>query len=108
LPWQEALEEQLASIAAAAVFVGASGFGPWQNRELRAFLDEFVRRQCPVIPVLLPSVTSPPQLPLFLRQMTWVDYRRDQKTALDLLVWGVTGERPTGLARHEPTGAGQD
>ncbi len=97
LPWQEALEEQIGTIAAAAVFVGASGFGPWQNRELRVFLDEFVRRHCPVIPVLLPTVTSPPDLPLFLRQMTWVDYRRDAKSALELLIWGITGQRPTHL-----------
>ena len=106
LPWQETLEEQLGNIATAAVFVGASGFGPWQNRELRGFLDEFVRRQCPVIPVLLPSITSPPQLPLFLRQMTWVDYRRDARAALDLLVWGITGERPGNVGLADSAQAG--
>ena len=34
----------------AAVFVGSSGFGPWQDIESRAFLTEFVRRKCPIIP----------------------------------------------------------
>jgi len=40
-------------IKSAAVFVGRSGTGPWQQRELEAFLSEFVSRGCPVIPVLL-------------------------------------------------------
>src|SRR5713101_2704103 len=53
--WQEELELQIERIKAAAVFVGPSGLGPWQNREMRAFLNEFVVRQCPVIPVLLPG-----------------------------------------------------
>jgi hypothetical protein len=107
LPWQEVLEEQIGAIAAVAVFVGASGFGPWQNRELRSFLDEFVRRHCPVIPVLLPSSVSPPDLPLFLRQMTWVDYRRDPKPALELLIWGITGERPRHLGSAGSFQAGE-
>jgi hypothetical protein len=97
LPWQVALEEQIATIGSTAVFVGASNLGPWQSMELRAFLDEFVRRRSPVIPVLLPNATSPPDLPLFLRQMTWVDFRKDDKRALKLLAWGITGNKPEGI-----------
>jgi hypothetical protein len=97
LPWQEALEEQISIIRAAAVFVGASNLGPWQTMELRAFLNEFVRRRCPVIPVLLWSVSSPPSLPLFLRNLTWVDFRKDSVRALKLLIWGITNNRPPGL-----------
>jgi nucleotide-binding universal stress UspA family protein len=29
--WQTALEEQIANIKAAAIFLGESGIGPWQN-----------------------------------------------------------------------------
>src|SRR3712207_3852401 len=50
LPWQEALETQIERINSAAVFVGKNGIGPWQQGELRAFLNEFVGRGCPVIP----------------------------------------------------------
>ena len=31
LPWQQVLEEQIVSIKSAAIFVGNSGMGPWQN-----------------------------------------------------------------------------
>lgn len=68
-PWQEELERQIGSIRSAAVFVGANGIGPWQNQEMRAFLDEFVARGCPVIPVLLPGAEIPAMLPLFLRRI---------------------------------------
>jgi hypothetical protein len=92
-PWQKVLEEQIEKIKSAAVFVGHQGVGPWQNMELRTFLEEFVRRQCPVIPVILPTAKSVPELPIFLRQLTWVDFRKDYQKALKNLVWGITGSR---------------
>jgi TIR domain len=36
--WQTALGRQIESIKSAAVFVGASGIGPWQNQEIQALL----------------------------------------------------------------------
>ena len=97
LPWQETLEEQISTIGAAAILVGASNLGPWQTMELRTFLNEFVHRQCPVIPVLLWSASAVPTLPLFLRNLTWVDFRKDPVRALKLLIWGITGKKPVGL-----------
>jgi TIR domain len=91
LPWQNLLEEQIEDILTAAVFVGASGFGPWQALEQRAFLQEFVERNCPVIPVILPGCDRVPRLPLFLKGMTWVDFRRPDDEALKSLIWGITG-----------------
>ena len=76
-PWQPELERQIAKIRSASVFVGPSGTGPWQSFEIRAFLSEFLDRSCPVIPVLLPDAPKVPELPIFLKQMTWVDLRRD-------------------------------
>ena len=90
-PWQEELERQIGHIRAAAVFVGPSGFGPWQNQEMRAFLSEFIDRQCPVIPVLLPGAVTP-ELPVFLRRMTWVDLGKAD--GIERLIWGITGRKP--------------
>lgn len=91
--WQEELERQIERIEAAAIFVGPSGIGPWQNREMRAFLDEFVKRGCPVIPVLLPGADTP-TLPVFLRGLTWVNLRSKDGAGIDRLIWGVTGRKP--------------
>lgn len=92
--WQDLLEQQIQSIKSVAVFVGESGIGPWQNVEIRAFLGEFVARQCPVIPVILRECEAVPQLPLFMRQFTWVDFRRTSPDPLRQLMWGITGVRP--------------
>ncbi len=93
LPWQRILGEQIGQIKSAAVFVGKSGVGPWQQIELEAFLHEFVERKCPVIPVLLPDAPQQPQLPIFLKGMTWVDFRKQDPDLMDRLIWGITGER---------------
>ncbi|MBF0550288.1 MAG: toll/interleukin-1 receptor domain-containing protein [Deltaproteobacteria bacterium] len=95
--WQDALEEVIEEghVRTAAVLVGPDGFGPWQNMELRVFLDEFVRCDLPVIPVLLPEAPSGIRLPLFLRGFTWVDLRKGfSEKDLDRLIWGITGTKP--------------
>jgi len=99
MAWQVVLEEQIAAIESAAVFVGRSGIGPWQSVEMRAFLSEFVRRRCPVIPVILANAKDIPELPIFLRQLTWVDFRETPDDALSRLVWGITGKRPDKIAK---------
>lgn len=95
--WQEALEEIIQTVKAAAVLVGRDGMGSWENPEMRACLEEMVRRQLPVIPVLLPGASAEPDLPLFLRAFTWVDLRNGlSEEGLERLSWGVTGEKSTG------------
>ncbi|MEO1392668.1 MAG: GUN4 domain-containing protein [Cyanobacteria bacterium J06634_5] len=94
LDWQVALEAQIEQIKTAAVFVGPAGLGPWQVREMQAFLREFVERGCPVIPVLLPDAPAEPKLPTFLRGKTWVDFRRESPEPFGRLVWGITGVKP--------------
>lgn len=93
MPWQQALEDNIGSIRAAAVCIGQGGLGPWQNVELQAFLTEFVRRNVPVIPVILETATQEPRLPLFLRTVTWVDFRKSTPDPVDMLVYGITGNR---------------
>ncbi|MEO8496155.1 MAG: toll/interleukin-1 receptor domain-containing protein [Planctomycetota bacterium] len=95
-PWQEAIEEVLGTIRAAAVFVGQEGIGPWHNREMRACLSELVERGLPVIPVLLPGRQRTPDLPIFLKQVTWVDFRDGiTEEGMTRLLWGITGQKST-------------
>lgn len=90
-PWQDELENIIQTCQTAAVLVGANGLGPWEAPEMRACLSEFVERNLPVIPVLLPGAPSKPQLPLLLRGFTWVDLRGGFTPAgLDRLQQGIT------------------
>lgn len=91
-PWQRALEEQISQIRSAAIFIGPNGIGPWQNQEIDAFLREFVRRECPVIPVMLSNAPTRPTLPVFLSAMMWVDFRQLDPDPMFQLIWGITGE----------------
>lgn len=93
--WQFALEQQIESIGAVAVFAGQKGMGPWQSEEIYAFLQEFIRRKCPVIPVMLPETQTQPRLPIFLRNRHWVDFRLQNPDPFSQLIWGITGKRPS-------------
>jgi tetratricopeptide (TPR) repeat protein len=94
-PWQEALEGIVQTTRAAAVLVGSDDIGPWQDREMRGCLSEFVDRGLPVIPVLLPGASNKPDLPMFLKQFTWVDLRGGlTNEGIDRVQWGVTGKKP--------------
>lgn len=94
MPWQRQLGRQIETIRSAAVLVGKSGLGPWQSEELESFLQQFVKRGCPVIPVILGDCTTVPKLPVFLANRTWVDFRKSDPDPWDALIWGITGERP--------------
>jgi len=96
LPWQEALEAQIKTVGAAAVFVGSKGIGPWQDQEQQALLRQFAKRKCPVIPVILPRCRVVPDLPVFLEGMHWVDCRDPSVDPIDQLLYGITG---TGAVR---------
>jgi len=91
--WQylQLLKSQIQQIKSAAVFVGQDGVGSWQNREIQVLLSEFVNRNCPVIPVLLPNAPMKPELPIFLKGSTWVDFRANEPEALRNLVWRIVG-----------------
>jgi|APLak6261673822_1056097.scaffolds.fasta_scaffold00126_7 hypothetical protein len=93
--WQSALEDQIAHIRSAAIFIGKSGIGPWQNMEIRAFINEFVERGCPVIPAILPSAQTTPPLPILLKNLHYVDFRVTDPDPMSQLLWGITGKKPT-------------
>ncbi len=108
-PWQEALEEISATAKTAAVLYGPAGLGPWEVREMRVALNQFVKRELPVIPVLLPGAPDKPDLPLFLQEFTWVDLRAGlDDEGIGKLVWGITGEKPEVLLPRKlaPAAAG--
>jgi TIR domain len=94
ISWQTELGERIRTIKSAAVFIGKSGVGPWQDQEIQAFLSEFMKRQCPVIPAVLASAKTTPELPWTLQNRHCVDFRVSDPDPLEQLIWGITGKRP--------------
>jgi hypothetical protein len=66
--------------------------GPWQNREIYAFIQQSVDRGCAIVPVLLPDAHTA-DLPIFLHGLTWVNLAVDQPDPIGQLVWGITGRQ---------------
>ena len=60
--WKQALDERLLEVGSVAVFVGPGGT-PWSDLDVQAFLLEFARLNCPIIPVMLDQGSIRPQLP---------------------------------------------
>lgn len=67
--------------------------GPWQDFEAAALIREFVKRGCPVIPVILQGVKGTPRVPGFLESMTFVDFRKGDPDPLQMLLFGITGKK---------------
>ena len=96
-PWQKQLEEIMPRIKAAAIFLGSSGVGPWHNMEMRGFLQEFVERDLRIGLVILPGCPDEliQQVPRFLKDFHYVDFRQIRPHPMGQLIWGITGNRPT-------------
>ena len=106
LPWPIALYNAIQEVRAVAVFIGETGLGGWQMREVSLSLDRQVRQEkCsyrfPVIPVLLPGAEVEGAFG-FLLLNTWVDLRSglDAAETLDELARAIKpspvrgGKRP--------------
>jgi len=95
IPWQPLLELGIKRSRSVAVLVGNDGVGPWENEEMQAALRLAVRDKRPVIPVLLSGSATPPELPMFLANRTWVDLRGGlTHESVAHLIWGITGRKP--------------
>jgi hypothetical protein len=94
--FQDVIQAAISKVKSAAVFLGPHGVGKWQAVDLRSFISQCVRRDIPVIPVLLPGVDTVPNSLLFLSEFGWVKFteRLDEKDAIDQLEWGITGKKP--------------
>jgi hypothetical protein len=94
--WDIEIGKQIETAKSAAVFVGASGVGPWQSREILPLLKQLDKRECPVIPVVLPSAKTTQDLPWYLESLHRVDFRTDSNP-LKRLIWGITDQKPREL-----------
>ena len=92
--FHDEIQRMIRQIKTAAIFLGPTGLGPWQKVEQESFITECVERNIPVIPVLLPGVKKIPDELVFLKRFSPVFFNTaDNKTALDLLRWGITGNK---------------
>jgi len=96
-PWQDQLEEVVENIKSVAIFIGSSGVGPWQDIEMKCFLDEFVSRKLRMGLVILPGCSDEiiQKVPRPYKHFHRVDFRQQAPSPMRQLFWGITGQRLT-------------
>jgi hypothetical protein len=116
LPTHDAIDAALKSSRVAIVCVGQAGFGPYQEWENAAAIDEAIHRGMLLITVLLPGVSGDVikdlQFPLKRSRPVQFKMAPTEQDALDLLEWGITGKKPElqgrpGLLQEMSRGAGR-
>ena len=58
--FQDGIQDATQRVRSFAIFLGSYGVGKWQQMELKSAISQCVRRNIPVIPVLLPGVEQIP------------------------------------------------
>jgi hypothetical protein len=61
-----------------------------------------MKRKCPVIPTVLASAKTTPELPWMLENRQWVDFRLREPDPLKQLIFGITGQRPSEQSHVSP------
>ena len=93
MPWRREVEAQIEQITAIAVFVGKNAMESWRQIELDTLVEQFEKRKCPIIPVLLTDAPERVELPPVLEVRHHVDFRRRTPDPIEQLIWGITGKR---------------
>ncbi|PSR17347.1 hypothetical protein C8255_13040 [filamentous cyanobacterium CCP3] len=102
--FQDEIQQAIGRIKTAAIFLGQGGLGRWQALELKAFINQCIRRDIPIIPVLLPGVEDVPPELIFLQEFHAVLFQDgiEDENALFSLEWGITGQKPTRKPKNLP------
>ena len=94
--FQDAIQRVIPQVKSAAILISPIGMGKWQSLELRAFISQCVKRDIPVIPVLLPGIDEIPEPFLFLKELNFVKFEGslEDSKSLNKLEWGITKKNP--------------
>lgn len=92
--FQPEIEKAIANPTSRAgvIFAGDNGIGKWQDEEIDALIAETKRRAgFEAIPAILPGTTREPNLGAFLRDRSWVDFRKTDPDPIQQLIRAITG-----------------
>ena len=96
--WQTALGEQIESIKSAAVFVGDSGIGPWQNRGDSGFSQPIRKAEMSRYSGDLAFCHNNAGAALDAGESSLRRFPGTDSQPLKRLIWGITGQKPAELS----------
>ena len=99
--WEDSLRERISSIEVAAIFIGKSGLGPWQTKEIEMFDARLANQSnCNIGLVILPGCSDELSSYVkdkwkFLAKRQWVDFQQPEPDPVEELVKIVKCDRKT-------------
>jgi hypothetical protein len=105
--FQQKIDDGLRNCRATVVFIGLTGLGEWQKKEIEAALVIGGRTRHPVIPVFFPGALGTVEVPVFLQTQGAVIFNEalTEKVPMDRLLWGITGVNPNAPRRRQAVAA---
>jgi hypothetical protein len=92
---QEQLQEVISKISSAAIFIGSSGLGHFEDIEMKTLISQSTKRKVNIGLVILPDcsneVIKNACESLFIAEKHWVDFRQSSPDPMEQLVWAITG-----------------
>ncbi len=87
--WKKGIQNLIEQTEVAVVFIGPKGLNKRQTEELAKFIKSEKR----IIPVFVEGAESKIALPEFLKNLSGIAYKKDDRKAIAKLIWGITGKR---------------
>ena len=96
MSFQEYIIDGIKQSKSAAVFVSPNGLGGWQEQELVIINNRRIKKNLPVIPVLLPGIDVIPDQPnilLLFSELNWLSFKEnvDELEPLEQLIQAIKG-----------------
>ena len=92
-PWIQKISQLINKVKSVAIFFGENKLGSFQELEIYAFLEQFSRKKIPIIPVILSNCKEHPDIPTFIKNFHYVDFRCDVPDPLANLISAITGKK---------------
>lgn len=92
------IEKQAMQVKSVAIFIGKTGIGSFQDKEVKIFLAakdrRGAKRPLSIIPVILIGGDKT-KIPLFIADYKWVDFNnKEYSLAIEELFWRIKGKTP--------------
>ncbi len=90
---QDQLDNIISQIRVAAVFLGASGIGPWEDEELKLILSKksIIRKGLVILPDCSDELIT--KASSFIKERHWVDFRQSSPDPMKQLARAIEGSK---------------
>ena len=97
--WEEQIEKLISHAFCAPIFVGSSGLGPYQKKEVEKLIG--IGRNNPnfrlglvILPSCLDDPREDPGISEDIKKLQWINFHQERPDPIEQLIWVITGQKP--------------